>query len=57
MSPKDLELIERIVYKNGDSVAVAIGRSFERLDECIDALEERIAMKLSKIEELISKSK
>jgi len=39
---KDLELIERVIYKNGDDIAVSIGRSFERLEERIDAAESRI---------------
>ena len=31
LDQKDLELIERVIYKNGDDIAVSIGRSFERL--------------------------
>jgi hypothetical protein len=31
LETKDLELIERVIYKNGDDIAVSIGRSFERL--------------------------
>jgi len=37
LEQKDLELIERVIYKNGDDIAVSIGRSFERLEERIDA--------------------
>ena len=41
IAQKDLELIERVIYKNGDDIAVSIGRSFERLEERIDAGEMR----------------
>lgn len=51
LEPKDLELVERIVYKNSDDVAVSISRSFERLEERIDALEARIQTRLSEIED------
>ena len=49
----DLELIERIIYKNGDDIAVSIGRSFERLEERIDAAESRIYSRLSEVEDKI----
>lgn len=51
LDQKDLELIERIIYKNGDDIAVSIGRSFERLEERIDAAESRIYGRLSDIED------
>ncbi len=44
LNPTDLELIERVIYKNGDDIAVSIGRSFERLEERIDAAESRIVL-------------
>jgi prefoldin subunit 5 len=53
LEPKDLELFERIIYKNGDDIAVSIGRSFERLEERIDAAESRIYSRLGEIEEKI----
>jgi hypothetical protein len=53
LDPKDLELIERIIYKNGDDIAVSIGRSFERLEERIDAAESRIYGRLIEIEDAI----
>jgi hypothetical protein len=53
LEPKDLELIERVIYKNGDDIAVSIGRSFERLEERIDAVESRIYGRLSDIEDKI----
>ena len=39
LEQKDLELIERVVYKNSDDVAVSIALSFERIEERIDAAE------------------
>ena len=51
LDQKDLELIERIIYKNGDDIAVSIGRSFERLEERIDAAESRIYSRLAEIED------
>ena len=37
-----LEIIDRIIYKNADDIAVSIGRSFERLEEHIDVAESRL---------------
>lgn len=53
LEQKDLELIERVIYKNGDDIAVSIGRSFERLEERIDAAESRIYSRLSEVEDKI----
>ena len=47
LDQKDLELIERIIYKNGDDVAVSIARSFERLEERMDAMESRMYSRMS----------
>jgi hypothetical protein len=43
------EQIEHVIYKNGDDIAVSIGRSFERLEERIDAAETRISTRLTDI--------
>jgi hypothetical protein len=53
LDQKDLELIERVVYKNNDDVAVSIARSFERLEERIDSAEARIHGRLSELEDRI----
>ena len=50
---KDLELIERVIYKNGDDIAISMGRSFERLEERIDAMESRLYGRLTEIEDAI----
>jgi hypothetical protein len=42
--------VERIVYKNGDDVAVSVARSFERLEERMDAMEARLYSRLADIE-------
>lgn len=51
LDQKDLELIEHIVSKNSDDVAVSIARSFQRLEERIDATESRIYSRLSESED------
>jgi len=51
LEPKDCEWIERVIYKNGDDIAVSIGRSFERLEERIDAAETRIYARLAELVE------
>ena len=55
LEPKDLELIERVIYKNGDDIAVSIGRSFERLEERIDAAETRIYGRIIDLEDAIDR--
>ncbi len=57
LESKDFEMIERIIYKNGDDIAVSIGRSFERLEERIDAAESRIYSRLAEIEDKIEASR
>ena len=54
---KDLELIERVIYKNGDDVAVSVARSFERLEERIDGAESRLYSHLSELEDKIETSR
>ena len=43
------EQIERVIYKNGDDIAVSIGRCFERLEDRMDATETRINARLTDI--------
>jgi hypothetical protein len=54
LDKKDIELIESIIYKNSDDIAVSIARSFERLEERIDSAESRIYSRLAEIDDLIS---
>ncbi|MDE2041108.1 MAG: hypothetical protein KGI59_01840 [Patescibacteria group bacterium] len=51
LDQKDIEVIERIVYRNNDDVAVSIARSFERLEERIDASESRLHTRLADIDD------
>ncbi len=51
LEQKDIELIERLIYKNNDDVAVSIARSFERLEERIDAAESRLYSRFSDLED------
>jgi len=54
LDPKDLEAIERLIYKNADDIAVAIGRSFERLEERMDAGESRLYSSIVELEDKIA---
>jgi len=51
LDQKDLELIERIIYKNGDDIAVSIARSFERLEERVDGAESRTFSRIADLED------
>ena len=57
LDTKDIELIERIVYKCGDDIAVSISRSFERLEERIDAAESRLYTRMADLEDRIEGSR
>jgi hypothetical protein len=51
ITQQDLELIERVIYKNGDDIAISMGRSFERLEERIDAAESRLYGRIADLED------
>jgi hypothetical protein len=53
LESKDIELIERIVYKNADDIAISIARSFERLEERIDAAESRTYCRMGQVEDKV----
>ena len=57
LEQKDFEVIERIIYKNADDIAVSISRSFERLEERIDASESRIYTRLAELDDRIESSR
>ena len=42
LTQKDLEQIERVIYKNGDDVAMANSRAFERLEERLAEMESHL---------------
>jgi len=51
LTPRDMELIERIIYNNGDDIAVSISRSFQRLEERLETIESRICSRLGEFED------
>lgn len=57
LDTKDIELIEQIVYKCSDDIAVSISRSFERLEERIDAAESRLYTRMADLEDRIEGSR
>lgn len=57
LEQKDIEVIERLIYKNADDIAVSISRSFERLEERIDSSESRIYSRLAEIDDHVEASR
>lgn len=57
LDQKDLEIIERLIYKGADDITISISRSFERLEERIDSSESRIYSRLAEIEEKVEASR
>ncbi len=53
----DFELIERLIYKNSDDVAVSIARSFERLEHRVDMLESRLYARIAELDDKIDASR
>jgi len=52
-----IESIEHIIYKNSDDVAVSIARSFERLEERIEAMESRLYSRFADLEDGMQEAK
>jgi hypothetical protein len=57
LDTKDIELIERVLYKNTDEINISIGRSFERLEERIDAIEARLYTRFNSLEERVEEDR
>ena len=53
LDQKDLDAIERIIYKSADDIAVSIARSFERLEERVDATGSRLYSRIAEVEDKI----
>jgi len=53
LEQKDIEIIEKIIFKNGDDIAVSISRSFQRLEERLDVMESRLYSRLADTEDKI----
>jgi phage shock protein A len=49
----DLKAIERLILRYSDDVAISIARSFERMEERIDAMESRTYARLAEVEDRI----
>ena len=54
LTHSDLESVERIVYKTADDISVSIARSFERMEERMDAMEARLYSRFSDLEDLLT---
>ena len=48
--PATFGQIEKAIWKNSDDLAVAIARSFERMEERMEAMELRFLTRLAEIE-------
>ena len=48
--PATFSQIEKAIWKNSDDLAVAIARSFERMEERMEAMELRFLTRLAEIE-------
>ena len=56
LEPNDLDFIEGLTFKNADDSAVAIARSFERVEERLGDMETRISGRLSSVRDAIDGS-
>lgn len=57
LEQKDLELVERIVRKTCDDIAVSFERGLERVEERLDGAETRIYSRMADLEEKIEDQK
>ena len=57
LDTKDLEQFVQIIHNACDDVAVSISRSFERLEERIDASESRLYSRIAEVEDRIEGSR
>lgn len=53
LDQKDMEMLEHLIYKSGDDIAVSASRSLERLEERLDAMESRLNSRFSDQEDRI----
>ena len=57
LDKKDIEIIEQIIYKNADDIAVSLARSFERREERMDAGESRLLTRMAELEDMVEGSR
>ena len=53
LTQKDLELIEHVISKNADDIAVSVARGFQRLEERMDGMESRLNSRLGDLEDAL----
>ena len=53
LTQSDLKLVNDIIYKSADDICVSIARSFERMEERIEAMESRLYSRFADIEDLL----
>jgi hypothetical protein len=53
LEPKDLEILERMLYKNAEDIFISITRGCERLVERVDAAESRIYSRMAEVDDRV----
>jgi len=54
LTQRDLEMIEDLIYKNGDDVAISVARSFERLERYVDSIGNKLHSRLGELEDTLT---
>ncbi len=57
LEQKDLELIEHIIYRNSDDIAISIARSFERLEKHFFDAESRLYSRIGELDDKIESTR
>jgi pantothenate synthetase len=57
LDQKDIEIIEHMIFRNSDDIAISIARSFERLEKHTCDSEARLYSRLGEIEDRIDASR
>ena len=57
LDQKDIEIIEHMIFRNSDDIAISIARSFERLEKHYFDSEARLYSRLGEIEDRIDASR
>ena len=51
LEQEDIEIIENMIFKNSDDIAISIARSFERLEKYNMDIESRLHNRLSELDD------
>lgn len=54
LQPKDIDLIQTMIFKSQDNVAVTLCRSLERLEEKIADTESRLYTRIAEVEDTVN---